>query len=68
MYLVKGSETYPELKALVPVRSAASLECARCDGRGWMSIGGEKVRCVECRALGWVEVPSNKSLERTREG
>ena len=67
MYLVKGSETYPELKALLPVRPVASIDCARCGGSGWMHVGNEKVRCGECRALGWVEVPSNKSLERTGE-
>jgi hypothetical protein len=69
MYLVKGSETYPELKVLLPVRPPTSIDCARCNGSGWMHLGGEhvRVRCGECCALGWVEVPSNTSLERTRD-
>jgi len=68
MYLVKGSETYPELAALLPIRSATSIDCPHCKGSGWMRIGDEggRFRCGECRALGWVEVPSNTSLEQTR--
>jgi hypothetical protein len=67
MYLVKGSETYPELRALLPIRSSTSIDCAHCKGSGWMCIGeATRFRCGECRALGWVEVPSNTSLERTR--
>jgi len=59
MFLVAGAERYPELVALLPVRSAASTDCARCEGTGWMRHGNRKIRCHECRALGWVEVPSN---------
>jgi len=68
MYLVNGSETYPELKALLPTRSSTSIDCLHCKGSGWARIGAEGTgfRCGECRALGWVEVPSNTSLERTR--
>jgi hypothetical protein len=60
MFLVAGSERYPELIALLPVRSITCTDCARCEGTGRMSHGGGKVRCHECRALGWVEVPSHE--------
>lgn len=66
MFLVAGAERYPELIALLPARSIASTDCARCEGTGWMRFGNRKIRCHECRALGWVEVPSNTSQERTR--
>jgi hypothetical protein len=70
MYLVQGSETYPELVALLPTRQASSIDCPLCNASGWVlppngTLAG--VRCAECCSLGWVEVPSNTSLERTRE-
>jgi hypothetical protein len=57
MYLVAGAETYPELKAMLPVRPVASADCKRCNGTGWMHLEAKqgRVRCAECRALGWVE-------------
>jgi hypothetical protein len=55
MFLVAGSERYPELIALLPVRSSTSTDCARCEGTGRMRLGNGKVRCHECRSLGWVE-------------
>jgi len=70
MYLVKGAEDYPELRVLLPVRPELSADCDHCNGTGWFHQGGVKThtRCGMCRALGWVAVPSNTSLERTREG
>jgi hypothetical protein len=67
MFLVAGTERYPELIALLPVRPTAGIDCPRCEGTGRMSFGNGKIRCHECRSLGWVEVPSSTSLERTRE-
>lgn len=55
MFLVAGAERYPELIALLPVRSSASTDCARCEGTGRMKHGSGRVRCHECRALGWIE-------------
>lgn len=55
MFLVAGSERYPQLVALLPMRSSASADCARCEGTGRMKFGNGKVRCHECRSLGWVE-------------
>lgn len=57
MFLVAGAERYPELSALLPVRSSASNDCARCEGTGRMTFGNRKVRCHECRSLGWVDAP-----------
>ncbi len=54
MFLVAGVERYPELIALLPVRSTTSTDCARCEGTGWMKFGNREIRCHECRALGWV--------------
>jgi len=55
MFLVAGAERYPELIALLPVRSGTSTECRRCAGTGRMTHGSGKIRCHECRSLGWVE-------------
>jgi len=54
MFLVAGAERYPELIALLPVRSSDDSDCARCEGTGRMIFGNRKIRCHECRALGWV--------------
>lgn len=61
MFLVAGAERYPELVALLPIRSSTSVDCARCEGTGRMKHGTGKVRCQECRSLGWVEAPSETS-------
>ena len=55
MFLVAGSERFPELSALLPVRSATCTDCATCEGTGRMKFGTGKVRCGHCRSLGWVE-------------
>ena len=57
MFLVAGAERYPELIALLPVRSEACIDCRRCEGTGRMKHGSGRIRCHECRALGWVESP-----------
>ncbi len=57
MFLVAGAERYPELVALLPVRSDVSVDCSRCEGTGRMQFGSGKIRCHECRALGWIEAP-----------
>lgn len=56
MFLVAGSERYPELVAFLPVRSDTCIDCPRCDGTGRMKFGNGKVRCQECRSLGWVDI------------
>jgi hypothetical protein len=61
MFLVAGTERYPELIVLLPERSDSCIDCARCEGTGRMPYGGKKIRCHECRALGWVAGPSNTS-------
>jgi hypothetical protein len=63
MFLVAGAERYPELISLLPVRTDASTDCARCEGTGRMTFGNGKIRCQECRSLGWIEVPSDASQE-----
>ncbi len=55
MFLVAGSERYPELLVLLPSRSGNSIDCAKCEGTGRMKHGSGKVRCHECRSLGWIE-------------
>ena len=55
MFLVAGSERYPELLVLLPVRSSASTDCANCQGTGRIKHGSGKVRCHECRSLGWID-------------
>jgi hypothetical protein len=60
MFLVAGAERYPELIALLPVRTSGCIDCARCGGTGRMKHGSGKVRCHECRSLGWVEAPANR--------
>jgi hypothetical protein len=59
MFLVAGSERYPELIALLPARSSACVDCPRCGGTGRMKHGTGKVRCHECRSLGWIEAPAD---------
>ena len=59
MFLVAGAERYPQLLALLPVRSSTSHDCPRCEGTGRMTFGNRKVRCHECRALGWVGASSS---------
>jgi hypothetical protein len=58
MFLVAGSERYPELVAMLPVRSSTSYDCARCEGTGRIQHGNGKIRCHECRSLGWLEMPA----------
>jgi len=61
MFLVAGSERYPELSELLPVRSPTCTDCARCEGTGRMKFGNGKIRCHECRSLGWIEPPSDNA-------
>lgn len=55
MFLVAGSERYPELVVLLPVKTTTSIDCVKCEGTGRMKHGSGKVRCHECRSLGWVD-------------
>lgn len=52
-----AAERFPELAELVPVRSAAAVNCSDCDGSGHVLNG--LVRCGVCYGLGWSEAPSN---------
>jgi hypothetical protein len=60
MFLVAGSERYPQLLALLPMRASTSIDCTRCGGTGRMKFGNAKVRCHECRSLGWIEPQAAK--------
>lgn len=54
--LVVGSEKYPELRELLPVRPNGAQDCRTCGGRGRVDPTPE-VRglwCGECHGLGWV--------------
>src|SRR4051812_42778962 len=48
-----AAEKYPELAALVPVRSPSASDCKDCEGRG--KVLNDMVRCEVCHGLGWVE-------------
>lgn len=63
MFLVAGSERYPELLAMLPVRTDTSADCPRCEGSGRIAHGNGKIRCHECRALGWIELSPDTHSE-----
>jgi hypothetical protein len=64
MFLVVGTERYPELVPLLPQRPAGATDCAACKGSGWVHMNGRRMgfRCGGCRALGWLTEPSNNAL------
>jgi hypothetical protein len=49
--LVWGSERYPELRELLPVRPVGAVDC-QCRSHRIFAEG--KVLCPECGALGWL--------------
>lgn len=49
--LVAGSDRYPELRPLLPVRGADAVDCP-CRAIPWCVSG--KVGCAECGGLGWL--------------
>lgn len=49
--LVWGSERYPELRELLPVRSPGAVDCP-CRANPLFAEG--KVLCPECAGLGWL--------------
>lgn len=49
--LVLGSRTVPELRELLPIRQPESLNCAPCEGKGF--IHGFFI-CYDCCGLGWL--------------
>lgn len=51
--LVRAAEAYPELAVLLPVRDAASEECAECGGSGRLDVGATQFLCGACQGLGW---------------
>jgi hypothetical protein len=50
--LVAGSEVYPELGILLPVRPPSSRDCEACSG-GRVRVGERRMICGECNGLGW---------------
>ena len=52
MALVAGTERYPWLAELLPVRPANAIDCPICAGVGRFGIQF----CEPCRALGWTVV------------
>ena len=52
--LVIASRRIPELRALLPPRSAASSDCSACNGTGQVEVGpGCQLWCGVCWGLGW---------------
>ena len=54
--LVNGSERYPELKALLPVRPDNATDCDNCQGTGRFVFESQvykQVFCGTCSGLGW---------------
>ena len=51
--LASLSQHYPELRALLPERSASAAVCPNCSGSGWLMDG--RLFCRRCRRLGWIE-------------
>lgn len=63
--LVAGTERYPWLAALLPVRPADARPCSACRGTGSIptNITGS-VFCGHCGALGWIAVQPRVAGER----
>jgi hypothetical protein len=55
--LVWGSERYPELRQLLPVRGPGAVDC-RCRAIPLFAEG--KVLCAECGGLGWLPAEEAK--------
>lgn len=53
MTLVAGAKEYPELRALVPARTAESVTCDSCAGTGQLAGLPGSVICL-CGGLGWL--------------
>jgi hypothetical protein len=51
LVLVWGSQRYPELRELLPVRGPDAVDC-RC--RNILLFAEGKVLCPECGGLGWL--------------
>lgn len=51
--LVWAAERYPELKAVLPVRGPAAIDCPVCESVPLFATG--KVRCPKCAGLHWVD-------------
>ena len=54
--LVNGSEKYPELKALLPVRPDTAIDCDNCQGTGRFIFESQLYKqafCGTCSGLGW---------------
>ncbi len=65
--IVAGSEAYPWLADLIPLRPTGAIDCDKCEGRGRVPVTdwrGETVTmyCGDCSALGWR--PSAKAVQQ----
>lgn len=61
--LFQGIKKYPELRELMPIRSADDIECSQCDGTGIEPMAKDlnltdSIICW-CGGLGWI--PKNSS-------
>jgi hypothetical protein len=50
--LVAGTERYPWLRDLLPIRPVDAVDCSCCNGTGRLGPGNV-LRCRSCMALGW---------------
>lgn len=49
--LIIGSDSYPELRELLPIRPSPAPVCPACDETG---VDDDRGRCVVCHGLGWI--------------
>lgn len=61
--LFQGIKKYPELKALMPIRSAKDIDCSSCSGTGIEPLA-KKLNLTEniicwCGGLGWIPKDAN---------
>jgi hypothetical protein len=55
--LVTGAKRYPNLRQLIPVRTANAVTCETCNGTGTMPQFPRVICC--CSGLGWVDEHSS---------
>lgn len=53
--LARACAIHPELRPMLPPRSAGAIDCGACEGTGLMPVGdGRPLSCMICSRLGWV--------------
>ncbi len=63
--LLRASERYPELEALVPPPPLSCRTCPRCGGSGLIRREGRDLTCI-CEGLGWI-APVEDEIEEGKE-